>query len=85
MLLNCLLDSKKSLPVALLSLSAGLLVLSCGIAWQHVFAPILRLSAQENDFFHGFCIGLGLTLEAGALVMLVSISRHRLNHAPKAG
>lgn len=78
MLLNDTPDSQKSLPAALLLLSVGLLVLSCGIAWQHAFAPLLHLRAAHDDFFHGFCIGLGLALETGALVMLVRISFSRL-------
>jgi hypothetical protein len=78
MLLNGSPDSSKNLPAALFLLSAGLLVFSCGIAWQHALAPLFHLSAGPNDFFHGFCIGLGLTLEVIALVMLVRISRNRL-------
>ncbi len=74
MLLN---DSKKSVSAALLLLSVGLLLLSCGVAWQHALAPLLHLSAAQNDFFHGFGIGLGLTLEIAALVMLVRLSVNR--------
>ena len=71
-------DSKKSLPVDLLLLSVGLLVLSCDIAWQHVLAPLLHLRTAHDDFFQGFCIGLGLALEAVALVILVRIRLSRL-------
>jgi F0F1-type ATP synthase membrane subunit c/vacuolar-type H+-ATPase subunit K len=78
MLLNDSPDSKKSLPAALLLLSVGLLLLSCGIAWQHTFSPLLHLAARQDDFFHGFCMGLALTLEAGALVLLLRIGRSRL-------
>ena len=74
MLFNRSLDSKKSLSAALVLLSVGLLLLSCGIAWQHAFAPLFHLSAAYNDFFHGFGIGLGLALESAAVVMLVRIS-----------
>jgi hypothetical protein len=77
MLLNGPLHSKKSLPFALLMLSVGLVVLCCGIEWQHVFAPLLHLPAQHDDFFSGFCMGLGLALETGALVMLVRTSFNR--------
>jgi hypothetical protein len=78
MLLNCSLNSKNGLPAALLLLSAGLLVLSCGIAWQNAFTPHVHLSTNANDFFQGFCVGLGLTLEIIALVMLGRISASRL-------
>lgn len=78
MLLNCLLNSKKSLPVAISLLSTGLLVLCGGIAWQHAFAPIFHLSADVNDFFHGFCVGLGLTLEIFAVVLLARINSDRM-------
>lgn len=78
MLLNDSPDSKKSLPVALLLLPGGVLLLSCGIAWQHAFAPPLHLAAGQDDFFHGFCVGWALTVEAGALVMLVRIGHSRL-------
>jgi len=77
MLFNHSLDSKKSLSAALVLLSVGLLLLSCGIAWQHAFAPLLHLGAQQNDFFHGFGIGLGLALETAAVVILVRISVNR--------
>jgi hypothetical protein len=78
MLLNVSVNSKKSLPAALLLLSAGLLVLSCGVAWQHAFVPLFHLSTNADDFFHGFCYGLGLTLEIIALVILGRINSNRL-------
>jgi hypothetical protein len=78
MLFNGSLNSTKGLPAALLPLCAGLLVLSCGIAWQHAFAPLFRLSTNADDFFHGFRYGLGLTLEIIALVMLGRINSNRL-------
>ena len=74
MLLN---DSKKSVSAALLLLSGGLFLLSCGAAWQHALAPLLHFSAAQSDFFHGFSIGLGLSLEIAALVMLVRITVSR--------
>ena len=70
-------DSKKCLSAALLLLSVGLLLVSCSVAWQHVFAPLFHLSTAQNDFFHGFSIGLGLALEVAALVMLVRIVVNR--------
>jgi hypothetical protein len=78
MILNCSPNSTKSLPAALLLLSAGLLALPCGIAWQHAFAPLFHLSSGPNDFVRGFCIGLGLALEIIALVMLARTSARRL-------
>jgi len=69
MLLNNSPDSKMILPVALILLSVGLLLLSCGYAWQ-------------NDFFHGFCISLGLALGTGALVMLICFNIRRLGRKP---
>jgi hypothetical protein len=77
MLLNNSLDSKKSLNVALLLLTVGLLALICGITWQHAFAPVLHLKSGPDDFFHGFSIGLGLTLECFAVVILVRIGSKR--------
>jgi hypothetical protein len=71
MLLNDSPDSRKCRTTALLLLSVGLLLLSCGIAWQHAFAHLLHLQTAHDDFYHGFCIGLGLAMETGALVMLV--------------
>jgi uncharacterized protein YjeT (DUF2065 family) len=73
MFLNCLHDSKKTQSTALLTVVVGLLIVSCGATWQRAFAPLLHLSTSQNDFFHGFCIGLGLTLEVAALVVLVRI------------
>jgi len=70
-------NPKKSLASALLMLSMGLLVLSCGTAWQHVIGPLLHVPAAGGDFIHGFSTGLGLTLEIGALVMLMRISYSR--------
>ena len=84
MLLNCLTESKKSLPLALLMLSVGLFSLSCGVAWQHVFAPLLHFSPDRNDFLHGFCIGMGLALDIAALVLLVVIIAIRSKSTPTA-
>ena len=78
MLLDCFFHSKKSRTTAMFLLSSGLLVLSCGIGWQYAFAPLFHLSAGPNDFFHGFCYGLGLTLETSAVVMLLRINATRL-------
>ncbi len=35
------------------------------------------LSAAQDDFFHGLCIGLGVTLE---IVAIVALARIRVNH-----
>lgn len=77
MFLNNCVNSKKNLPSALFLLSAGLLVSTCGVAWQHAFAPLFHFSAGPNDFVRGFCIGLGLTLEIIAVVMLARINARR--------
>jgi F0F1-type ATP synthase membrane subunit c/vacuolar-type H+-ATPase subunit K len=77
MFLNCSCDLNKSRPAAMRMLAIGLLLVSCGIAWQHVFAPLLHLSADQDDFFRGLCMGLGITLEIMALVVLARI---RANH-----
>jgi hypothetical protein len=77
MLRNKLLDSKKAQPVALALLSVGLLMVSCGAAWQRAFAPYIHLSAGYGDFLHGFCFGLGFTLEICAIVMLARIAGGR--------
>ena len=79
MFLNCFHDSKKTQSTALLTLVIGLLVVSCGATWQRTVAPLLHLSAVQNDFFHGFSIGLGLALEVAALVVLVRIGAARSN------
>jgi hypothetical protein len=78
MLLNDSPDSKKSLPKALFLLALGLLLLICAINWQHTYSPLLHLAMAHEDFIQGFCIGLGLALEAVALVMLVRIRLSRL-------
>ena len=69
MLLN---DPKKSLSFAVLLLSVGLLLLSCGVAWQHVFAPLLHLSTTQSDFFHGFSIGLAENLGMKTMVLNIN-------------
>jgi len=74
---NDCVNSKKSLPSALFLLSAGLLVVSCGIVWQPAFAPLFHLSTGPSDFVHGFCFGLGLTLEIAAVAMLARIRAAR--------
>lgn len=79
MILNCMNDPKKSLSTALLTLVIGLLIVTCGATWQRVFAPILHLSTTQNDFVHGFCLGLGLTLEVVAIVVLARIGAARQN------
>ncbi len=63
-------DSPKPVSTGLALLIVGLMMIVCSTAWQHVFAPMLHLSAGMNDFARGFCIGLGLTLELGALAIL---------------
>ncbi len=75
MLFDSCLPSKKSLPAALFVLVLGLLLLSCAIGWQHAIGPLLHLSAAMDDFLHGFCLGLALTLEATAVVLLIALTR----------
>jgi len=70
-------DPKKAVKFALLMLSLGLLVLSCGTAWRGALAPLPHLQGVDGDFIHGFSIGLGLTLEICAVVILARI-RHSL-------
>jgi hypothetical protein len=72
MLLNSLARSKKTLPAALLLLTTGLLLLSCATGWQHTISPMLRLAPSQDDFTHGFCIGLAISFEAVALVLLLA-------------
>ena len=78
MLLNDSPDSNRSLPKALFLLTFGLLLLTCANNWQHTYSPLLHLATAHEDFIQGFCIGLGLALEAVALVMLVRIRLSRL-------
>ena len=76
MLLLCSHDPKKMQAAARIMLPMGLLVLSCGLAWPHLLAPLFHLTAGQNDFVQGFCMGLGITLEMGAVVaMRVAASR----------
>ena len=71
MLFNSLAQSKKTLPAALLLLTTGLLLLSCATGWQHAIAPMLRLAPSQDDFAHGFCIGVAISFEAIAVVLLL--------------
>ena len=77
MLFKVLNEPSKSIPTGLALLVVGLLMITCSTAWQHVFAPILHLSPEMNDFARGFCIGLGLTLEVCALPLLVWSARNK--------
>jgi len=70
MLMNCSHDPNKALSTARFLLPLGLLILSCGIAWPHVIAPFLHLTLGMNDSIQGFCIGLGVTLEIGSVVLV---------------
>jgi hypothetical protein len=73
-------DPKKTLFRARLLLPIGLLVVSCGIAWPHVFAPFLHLTPGMNDSIQGFCFGLGITLEIGSAVLVRKLgNRPRTN------
>lgn len=73
MFLNCSCNWMKSRSAAMRTLAIGLLLVSFGVAWPHVFAPLFHSSASQNDFFSGICIGLGVTLEIAATVALVRI------------
>jgi hypothetical protein len=77
MFLTARLDPKTARPRAILLLVAGLLLLCCATSWQHVMTPLLGLSAEHDDFAHGFCLGLALTLELIAVILLVRIGRQR--------
>ena len=77
MLLKHSLDSKKGLPAAIALLTVGLLLVTCGMVWQHAIAPVFHLSNGRKDFLHGFSIGLGLTLEVLVVVMLVRMNAER--------
>jgi len=71
-LLDSLTQSKKTRLTAMLLLAVGLLLLGCAIDWQRTLSPLLHLSSDLDDFAHGFCIGLAVTLEAIAAVMLMA-------------
>ena len=73
------LDAKITLPRAMSLLVFGLLLLSCAISWPHTMAPWLRLPADRDDFAHGFCIGMALTLDTFALILLLRLSWLRRN------
>jgi hypothetical protein len=70
MFTNCLYDPKKGLVRARFLLPIGLLVVICGIEWPSVFAPHLHLPSWTNDLIQGFCLGLGIALEIGSVVLM---------------
>jgi hypothetical protein len=70
MLLN---HSRRSVSAALLLLSLGLLLVCLGAVWQHAPGPLLHPAAAQNDFLHGFSIGLGLAMEVVSVVILARI------------
>jgi hypothetical protein len=71
MSLKSLTQSPKSVPVALALLVVGLLMNTCTVEWRPLFTPLLHLAPDLDDFAHGLCIGLGLSFEISALVVLV--------------
>jgi hypothetical protein len=73
------LDPRKTRSVVLCQLVVGLLLVCCGTTWQYVFHLSRHLSIDQEDFLHGFTIGLGLTLEIVALVCLVALNRRRID------
>jgi hypothetical protein len=62
--------SQKLIPLAWVFLFAGLLILPIAIGWQHTLAPVLHLAKNQDDFWHGFCYGIGMTLETFAILTL---------------
>lgn len=75
MFMTCLHDDPtKALSKARLLLPLGLLLVSCGIAWSHAIAPHLHLPSGMNDSIQDFCIGLGITLEIGSVVLVRKLS-----------
>jgi hypothetical protein len=70
-LLDSLTQAKEIRPTAMLLLAVGLILFSCAIGWQHTLSPLLHLSPDLDDFTHGFCMGLAVTLEAIAVLLLV--------------
>ena len=62
--------SRKSLPVALSILVVGLMLTTCAGPLRQGFASAFHLTLNQADFANGFFIGLGLTLEIGALILL---------------
>jgi len=69
------LDPKKQKSAALFLLVVGLLLSCTSLAWKQVFASLFHLSGDQTDFFHGFSIGLGLSLEICAIVLLAMRNR----------
>ncbi len=74
MFIMCSQDPKRALSKARFLLPLGLLLVSCGIAWPHVFTPLLHLPPGTNDSIQGFCIGLGITLEIGSVALARKIA-----------
>jgi phosphate/sulfate permease len=72
MLMNCSTDPNKTLAIARLLLPIGLLVVSFAIAWPHL-APFLHLPPATNDSIQGFCVGLGIALEIGSMILVRKI------------
>ena len=70
------LNPKKARPAALLVMCAGLLLVTCVAPCEHqLLTPLLHLSAGQQDFVHGFSIGLGLSMEIAAVVVLARLHR----------
>jgi hypothetical protein len=79
MLLNCMQDAKRTKSVGLALLVIGLLTVAAGTSAKQASAALLHLTPQLNDFAHGFCIGLGIALEIGALVVLARCMGSRVS------
>ncbi|MGA3049904.1 MAG: hypothetical protein ABSD67_25090 [Terracidiphilus sp.] len=62
--------SRKSLPDALSILIVGLMLATCAGSFGQALASAFHLTLNQADFANGFFIGLGLTLEIGALILL---------------
>ncbi len=77
MFLNCSCDLIKNRPAAMRMLAVGLLLVSCGIAWPRIVAPHLHLQTGVNDFVQGFCMGLGITIEIGSVVLIRIIANRQ--------
>jgi hypothetical protein len=81
MILRKLQNSPEKLaPVAMLLLTAGLLILATGISWP-IFSFQTRLGTNLDDFLHGFTIGIAIALEIGAVVLAIAMAVFRANKA----
>lgn len=66
---------QKMIPFAMTLLAVGLAILVVGASWPMLVPSFLNLGS--NDFLHGFCFGLGLTLEIGGVILVAAAATRK--------